>query len=557
MRTARASVALAVAGAVLAVAASSAGAPQQPASPVGRHFLETRGLWVQFENRGSATGWNTGELLELIGDSAVRAEVVLQLRQMKAMGVNLIVYELRSADGVWPVDSSFPRCERATTLGPLWPRPTEAQLAGLEALFDLVHAQGMRISLILNTTHMDEQPPTGNAQWLSAILGAVKDEPALDLVMFGGDRRHVDAHPPFDGAPDSCGGESEAPLWLGADSVEGRYVQWAIGHALSLGLPPEKLAAEAIVGDYRHEARQVAGPAAQDRHLWPPLEVLRTIFDRLAIPGPQRTYALSSYPHTKCTFVDTSFLPCIEQGQEPWTRETLRLSRERVGPEARLTIAEFGTQSSDWPHERTVESLGRLLRDLGLEGGVYWQWVNPSNDPRYTHPGTDLKKRGPAFAYNPQQRELADLYGFHLRAIPNGSFEQGLRAWKVEGKGRAAASDVSAETRELPWRGRYALSLAPRATLSVLSGPIRVAPTTAYTTTGNLQADRAGSSVTFRYLTCSRRPSRVRAADRFPIRKTSGFETFPLRYTTPKDACFVRIEIAARAPTALHVDDLR
>jgi hypothetical protein len=140
---------------------------------------------------------------------------------------------------------------------------------------------------------------------------------------------------------------------------------------------------------------------------------------------------------------------------------------------------EFGTQNSGGTHARTVEQFGRLLRTLRIEGGVYWQWVNPTNDPRWSYPGTDLKKRGLAFAYNPQAAELADLFGFHLRAIPNGSFEQGLRSWKIAGRG-ASRIDVRKETAGTPWRGRYALRLASRdtGTLSATGPRIRVTPGT-------------------------------------------------------------------------------
>jgi hypothetical protein len=33
------------------------------------------------------------------------------------------------------------------------------------------------------------------------------------------------------------------------------------------------------------------------------------------------------------------------------------------------------------------------------------------------------RKRGSAFSYNRRERELADLCGVHLTAIPDGSFE--------------------------------------------------------------------------------------------------------------------------------------
>jgi hypothetical protein len=542
----------------LGLAALAPGAhSSESASLIGRHVLQTRGIWVSFERPGSPTGWSSGELLDAIGSASVRGEVVRQLKLMRAMGANEIVFEMRSADGPWPVSSAYPDCERATTLGPRWPDPTVVELSGLRTLLDLVHAQRMRISLILNSTHMEESPPSGNARWLSAILGAVKDKPALDLVMFGGDRRRVDAVAPLDGAPDSCGGESEAPLWLGPDSVEAKYVEWAIGHARSLGVPPVKLTAEAIVGDYRQEVRQGASSAATDGHLWPTLEVLRTIFDRLGFPASQRTYAISYYPHVKCAFVDTTWVPCTEQEQHAWSDETLRVSRERVGPLARLFVAEFGTQSSSWSHEATVEGLGALLGKHRVEGAVYWQWVNPSNDPRYTHPGTDLKLRGRS-AYSPQQRELADLFGFHLRSILNGSFEAGRTRWRLVGTGRATQLDLSndASLAPLSWRGRYALRLRPRGKVAITSPPIRVSPRTTYTTTANLRFRRGGASLAFTFLTCKRALTSTFVVYSV-LGTTDGFDTFPVTYTTPKATCYVRIEIGSTRSATLDIDYVR
>ena len=43
---------------------------------------------------------------------------------------------------------------------------------------------------------------------------------------------------------------------------------------------------------------------------------------------------------------------------------------------------------------------------------------------------------------------------------------------------------------------------------------------------------------------------------------THAFQTFPLRYTTPKDACFVQIQVVAlrkmlAQPVRVDVDDVR
>ena len=40
----------------------------------------------------------------------------------------------------------------------------------------------MRVMIVLNNTHMEELPPVNSQRWLSSILGAVKDKPALDLL---------------------------------------------------------------------------------------------------------------------------------------------------------------------------------------------------------------------------------------------------------------------------------------------------------------------------------------------------------------------------------------
>lgn len=510
---------------VLALPASTTAAP-----PLGHHFLKTRGLWTYFEHRGATSGYHSGELLEAIQGSAARADVVAQLKVMRAMGVNELTYEMRSADGPWPVDSTYPRCERSTALGPLWPQPTTKQLAGLKTLYGLANQYGMRIMLVLNTTHMEQ--PESNAPWLRAIIDAVKGSPAFDLVVFGGDRHSIDAQPPYDGVADSCGGESEAPLWLGPDSLQGRYLQWALAFARSLGVPQQKLAAEAIVGDYRHEAQQGAGPDAQDAHLWRPLEVLRTIYDRLGFPASQRTYPLSLYAHRKCANVE-SWLPCADESQDAWVAETLATSKARVEPQARMTLIEFGASAGDY--QRTVEQLGSVMLSLGIEGGTYWKWADETNDPKWTDPASVVKKRGYAFSFNPQQRELADLFGFHLTDVPNGSFEKGSSEWKITGHAETRALDENA-----PWRGAFFLRLSGTAT----SVRIRVSASTRYTTTAHLRFTSA-AKVALRYFTCKNKASAKRKLDTFRLAAPQpSFQTFPLTYTTPVDACWVRIAVS-------------
>lgn len=538
-----------VAVGLMLVCTASAGTA---APPVGRFLLQTRGLWTYFEHRGAAQGYYPGELLGVIDQPSVRADVVAQLQHMRTLGVNEFVYEMRSADGPWPVNSDFPACQLPTALGPTWPQPTAAQLSGLQRLFTLAHRFGMRVILILDTTHM-EQGAAGNAQWLGAIARAIKDSPAFDLLLVGGDVHTWDAQPPFDGVPDSCGGQSEAPLWLGPDSVQSQYVQWALGYLRSLGIPPEKLGAEAIVGDYRSEVEQPAGPNAEDGHLWRPLEVLRTIYDRLGLTPQQRTYPLSYYAHNKCAFVSSG--SCSDEGQQEWTKETLQTSKARVEPQARVILAEFGgNQGGDY--QRAVEMIGADMQSLGFDGGVYYKWADQTNDPQYTDPASVVKKRGVAFVYNPQVRELRDLYGFHLNAVPNGSFENGISHWTITGHGTAQTLELLQP--DLPWRGATYLRLTSRGAYTVRSAPIRVGPATRYTTTANLRFPHPNVRVEFVYRTCGHKLSRH--PKRAVFRLTSperNWQTFPFAYTTPPDACSVQISFNLTGRGRLDIDDVR
>jgi hypothetical protein len=202
-------------------------------APIGRYLLQTRGLWAEFEDLHRAYGYYDGELLDALAARSVQQDVTAQLVHMRAMGVNEFGFELTAGDGNQA--TAFPDCKLSTFLGPQWPQPTAAELTGLSTVFDLAQRQGMKVMLILDSTHMEEQPPTNAQQWLGAILNDVKNKPALDLVAFGGDRHLVANNPPFH-TPDSCGEHAEAPLWLGPDSPEARYVQWAIGYGMTLGL---------------------------------------------------------------------------------------------------------------------------------------------------------------------------------------------------------------------------------------------------------------------------------------------------------------------------------
>src|SRR5439155_15715687 len=141
----------------------------------------------------------------------------------------------------WTGATTFPDCKISYALGFEFPQPSATELGNLTPFLDLIHSKGIKVILVLTNTHMQDQ---ANSQtWLGAILNVVKNHPALDFVVFNGDATTI--HTNGDGVPDACGGKAEAPLWLGpsAPAYAAPYVQWAIGYAMSLGMPASKLSA--------------------------------------------------------------------------------------------------------------------------------------------------------------------------------------------------------------------------------------------------------------------------------------------------------------------------
>jgi hypothetical protein len=374
---------------------------------------------------------------------------------MKAMGLNSITYEFRSADD--PTNQlPFvpPSCPIAAVLGLNWPQPTPTELANLKSFFDLVQSKGMRVRVHLANTRMDDR--TNSQIWLSAILRVIGNHPALDVVMFDGDKRIEDNG--------SCGVPAEPPLWLGPATVQGQYVQWAIQYAVSLGIPVRTLSAEAIVGNPFTDTMP-SNQFATDNHLWNPLIALKAIFDQVEIPDNQRTYALSFYEHRKCSTIPTNLVPgyyttpCTDVDPHTWAEQTLQTIYGIIGTGngARVVATEMGYLTpviSTWKTEWAMESLATLMEKYQLEGGSFWRWVSFSNcpsgsgcpnedaDPTLADP---VKRRGVNFVYNPVQKEVLDWAGLHLTAIPNGSFEDDLDSngvpthWALTGKGTAAA----------------------------------------------------------------------------------------------------------------------
>ncbi len=302
--------------------------------PVGRYLFRSRGLVTQFERRGSPYGYVWGEAIQqfhtfdpVVG-SLVEAELKLQLDRIRAMGVNEIWYELRTADPVAEPDFKPPDCNEPPVQGLQWPQPTPTELANLGGFFDLVQSEGMQVVLELDNTHMEEQPPTNSERWLGSILNVVKDKPALDLVQFDGTPHLLDLN--GDGIYETCGTPMEAPLWLGPANVGAQYVRWATGYGLSLGLPANKLTAESIVGNYFTDSHQRTGPGPDD-HFWAPIETMKTIFDQLGIPASERTYSLSLYEHRKCAKATRPGpYPCTDEGPHAWADESLRRVRDTV-----------------------------------------------------------------------------------------------------------------------------------------------------------------------------------------------------------------------------------
>ncbi len=284
--------------------------------PIGRYLFQSRGLVTQFERRGAPNGYVWGEAIQqfhtfdpVVG-STVEAELKLQLDRARAMGVNEIWYQLRTADPVAEPDFKPPDCNEPPVQGLQWPQPTQTELDNLGDFFDLVQSEGMQVVLDLNNTHMEEQPPTSSERWLGSILKAVKDKPALDLVQFDGTPHLLDLN--GDGIPETCGTPMEAPLWLGPADVGAQYVRWAIGYGLSLGLTANKLTAESIVGNYFTDTYPP---------FWAPIDTMKTIFDRLGIPASDRTYSLSLYEHRRCapaTRPPGSSYACTDEGAHDW-----------------------------------------------------------------------------------------------------------------------------------------------------------------------------------------------------------------------------------------------
>ena len=84
--------------------------------------------------------------------------------------------------------------------------------------------------------------------------------------------------------------------------------------------------------------------------------------------------------------------------------------------------------------------------------------IRPSADP--------VKRRGVAFIYNPVQKEVVDMGGFHVPVVPNGSFEDTIVNgvpvnWIKAGNGTVSQYLLTQEPGqpEVPSRGTHAMRI--------------------------------------------------------------------------------------------------
>ena len=557
----------------------------------GHFLMKNVGLVTQFDRRGWPDQYWPGQVIytwdqfDTVVGSTISQEVSLQLDKIKAMGVNTITFELRAADNTDTGIFTPPDCNIGTGQGLQFPQPTATELANLPRFFDMVQSKGMKVWLRLINTHMEEQPPTNSQTWLGAILGVIGNHPALDLVTFEGNTHWIE-----NGT--QCGVPAEPPLYLGPGSIPAQYVQWAIGFAMSQGIPARRLSTEAIVGDIFVDSMPPAGPTATDNHLWPTIPVLKMIFDNLNIPASERTYALSLYEHRKCSLAQ--WLPCTDMNPHDWADQTLQNVVSVVGSGPRIVMSEMGVMNPpdqvNWNTQRALESLVFLMQKHAIDGGTFWRWISPidedDSDPTQSDP---VKRRGVAFIYNPVQKEVVDMCGFHIPEVPNGSFEDttvnGVPVnWIKAGNGTVSQYLLTQEPGqpEVPSRGTHAMRIitgsGPNDNVTATSTMIPVTAATTYTTTANMRfawtgdpnpggssASRPQVFINILYFQQNGTPSGVRTKDSFSFfqeNSATGFATFPQQYTTPSDATFVEVQFGAMRnglPTQiiLDVDNVR
>jgi hypothetical protein len=166
------------------------------------------------------------------------------------------------------------------------------------------------------------------------------------------------------------------------------------------------------VGSYIIDAESPSGPDATGSHLWRTVKVLKQIFDDLAVPDNQRTYAISFYQQRKCQ--DARGVSCVDADPSVWAEETWKNVFEITGRDNyRVVAVEMGVSINDpnWTTEQALESHIKLIKRYGVAGGCFWRWAffenSEEHDPTLSTP---IKKRGLAFDYYAVKDIVAKYY---------------------------------------------------------------------------------------------------------------------------------------------------
>jgi hypothetical protein len=190
---------------------------------------------------------------------------------------------------------------------------------------------------------------------------------------------------------------------------------------MSLGIPPIKLSAGTIVGDFFTDS-QPPNRFATDGHLWPPIVVIKQILDSLGVPDNQRLYALSFYEHTKCA--TARGLPCVDASPPVWADQTVQRVFSTIGwaSEARVVAYEMGDSppvQPTWTTSQAIQNLVNLMARYGIDGGSFWRWTSfessEDQDPTLAQP---IKLRGVDFNYTPAKTVLECYYTGACRLPP-------------------------------------------------------------------------------------------------------------------------------------------
>lgn len=385
------------------ITATQGGKSASAAITVQPGALPIRGVWTLFEHLGSPGGYYNGEMLRSF--DSVSRDVASQMDVMRSFGINAISLQLVASDSVLG-EAGPPTCSVNPIIGVRWPQPTAIELANLVKFFDLAQQKGIRVLLELAHTHFEASPPTNATTWLTALINAVKNHPALELVTFMGDV-HLHTQPTI-----GCSVPAEPPLNAGPSSQVYQHVKFELGLARSLGLAPRKVSVEATVGDYTTEFATKLNVPGTD-HPYAPVAMLKQLFDELSWPDSLRTFALSYYYRRKCE-PQNPLPPCVDEAPSDWMDEEMRYTMSTVGAGngARVIAVEYG----DFPDgastpEQSVTGITDVMRRYGADGGAYWTWVETDNTYEAGLPFLEaVVRRGATLQFNPVKGALVKAY---------------------------------------------------------------------------------------------------------------------------------------------------